>query len=80
MKLILLWVWADWAVLGRANTALKFKNRFKNTPFIVQEAEVISRILRHVILTAVKELFLPPRATVLFAASGRGALLIMPGY
>ena len=25
MKLILLWVWAEWAVLGRAKTALKFK-------------------------------------------------------
>ena len=25
MKLILLWVWADWAVLGRAKTDLKFK-------------------------------------------------------
>ena len=25
MKLILLWVWADRAVLGRAKTALKFK-------------------------------------------------------
>ena len=27
MKLILLWVWAEWAVLGRAKTALKFKNK-----------------------------------------------------
>ena len=26
MKLILLWVWAEWAVLGRAKTALKFKH------------------------------------------------------
>ena len=26
MKLILLWVWAEQAVLGRAKTALKFKN------------------------------------------------------
>ena len=25
MNLILLWVWAEWAVLGRAKTALKFK-------------------------------------------------------
>ena len=25
MKLTLLWVWAEWAVLGRAKTALKFK-------------------------------------------------------
>ena len=25
MKLILLWVWAEQAVLGRAKTALKFK-------------------------------------------------------
>ena len=25
MKLILSWVWAEWAVLGRAKTALKFK-------------------------------------------------------
>jgi hypothetical protein len=25
MKPILLWVWAEWAVLGRAKTALKFK-------------------------------------------------------
>ena len=25
MKLILLWVWAELAVLGRAKTALKFK-------------------------------------------------------
>ena len=25
MKLILLWVWAEGAVLGRAKTALKFK-------------------------------------------------------
>ena len=25
MKLILLWVWAEWAVLGRAKTPLKFK-------------------------------------------------------
>ena len=25
MKLIPLWVWAEWAVLGRAKTALKFK-------------------------------------------------------
>ena len=24
MKLILLWVWAEWAVLGRAKTALNF--------------------------------------------------------
>ena len=27
MKLILLWVWAERAVLGRAKTALKFKYR-----------------------------------------------------
>ena len=25
LKLILLWVWAEWAELGRAKTALKFK-------------------------------------------------------
>ena len=25
MKFILLWIWAEWAVLGRAKTALKFK-------------------------------------------------------
>ena len=25
MNLMLLWVWAEWAVLGRAKTALKFK-------------------------------------------------------
>ena len=25
MNLVLLWVWAEWAVLGRAKTALKFK-------------------------------------------------------
>ena len=28
MKLILLWVWAERAVLGRAKTALKFKYEF----------------------------------------------------
>ena len=25
MNLMLLWVWAEWVVLGRAKTALKFK-------------------------------------------------------
>ena len=25
MNLMLLWVWAEWAVFGRAKTALKFK-------------------------------------------------------
>ena len=25
MKLILLWVWVEWAVLGRAKTVLKFQ-------------------------------------------------------
>ena len=29
MKLILLWVWAEWAVLGIAKTALKFKCEIK---------------------------------------------------
>ena len=29
MKLILLWVWAERAVLGRAKTALKLKHKFK---------------------------------------------------
>ena len=30
MNLMLLWVWAEWAVLGRAKIALKFKYGIKN--------------------------------------------------